>query len=426
MLESNGMRAVLGRFRRDQRGGAFTLVAVSFLVIIGVAALAVDLGSAYSLEARLQNAADAAALAGARELPDATQANAKAQEYATKNMGTRFGQVVDTDDVAVGTWDDTSRAFTVSTVDVNAIQVTAKMAQENGNPAPTFFGRIFGMDSMDISASAIATGGTRRCVYVLGPKAKSTLRVAGNAQVDLDCGVAVRSYNAEAFTVVGSGCLDATSIEVVGGSLSDNCGQPASTGVRKFRDPLRYLPPPTWGPCDYTTAMTVTGTETLSPGTYCAGVAIEDGANVTLDAGEFVFSDAPLTINGGATVNGDGVTLYFTEGGLGNGVLTVNGGANVTLTAPSNGPRAAVLFYSDRNAEKTVIHKFTGGATMDLTGIVYASNQELRFSGGADITGSCVTIISRKLNFVGNTEITASNNCPIELSEVMSEFRLVR
>ena len=91
-----------------------------------------------------------------------------------------------------------------------------------------------------------------------------------------------------------------------------------------------------------------------------------------------------------------------------------------------DGPRAAVVFYSDRNSTQNITHQFTGGSTMDLTGIIYTPNQRLQFAGGAELTGSCVTIITRELDFVGDTEITASNDCPDELSTVMSDLRLVQ
>ena len=48
MLDLSNFRAVVGRFRRDRRGGVFVLISFSFLVLIGAAALAVDKGNAYS------------------------------------------------------------------------------------------------------------------------------------------------------------------------------------------------------------------------------------------------------------------------------------------------------------------------------------------------------------------------------------------
>ena len=49
----------------SERGAAGVLVAVMMLVLIGVGAIAVDVGQIYAERAELQNAADAGALAGA-------------------------------------------------------------------------------------------------------------------------------------------------------------------------------------------------------------------------------------------------------------------------------------------------------------------------------------------------------------------------
>jgi len=56
-----------------------------FPILLGMSALAVDLGSYASERRSLQNAADAIALAAGRDLPDATKAQAAAQTWATNN-----------------------------------------------------------------------------------------------------------------------------------------------------------------------------------------------------------------------------------------------------------------------------------------------------------------------------------------------------
>src|SRR3990170_4535136 len=70
---------------REERGPALVMVTLLLAVIGGMAAIAVDIGS-YSAERRdLQNAADAIALAASLELPNAANAQSKANEWAVKN-----------------------------------------------------------------------------------------------------------------------------------------------------------------------------------------------------------------------------------------------------------------------------------------------------------------------------------------------------
>ncbi len=54
-----------GSFRRNRRGVSLVIFAISSVAIIGMAALAIDLGMLLRTRAEAQRAADAAALAGA-------------------------------------------------------------------------------------------------------------------------------------------------------------------------------------------------------------------------------------------------------------------------------------------------------------------------------------------------------------------------
>jgi len=69
---------------RDDGATAIT-VAILTVVLMGLAALVVDLGSLYTERARLETAADAAALAAVRVLPDTGAARTGAQSYAAAN-----------------------------------------------------------------------------------------------------------------------------------------------------------------------------------------------------------------------------------------------------------------------------------------------------------------------------------------------------
>ena len=57
------------------------------VVLLGFAALVIDVGSWYRAHRSAQATADASALAGAAVLPDTAAASALANQYATKNGG---------------------------------------------------------------------------------------------------------------------------------------------------------------------------------------------------------------------------------------------------------------------------------------------------------------------------------------------------
>ena len=79
------MTTLLARLR-DDSGQAFVFIAAILTALVGMAALVIDVGSWYQADRRLQTAADAAALAGAHELPESqSDARSVAEQYAQLN-----------------------------------------------------------------------------------------------------------------------------------------------------------------------------------------------------------------------------------------------------------------------------------------------------------------------------------------------------
>src|SRR5687768_10174279 len=103
--------------RRDERGQILAIFAGAAAVIMLIAALAFDTGTVLVEKRDQQNAADAAALAGARFLPgNTTSAVARAAEIADLN-GFVDGVGTTDVDIEVGSWSGT----TFSTGGTNAI-----------------------------------------------------------------------------------------------------------------------------------------------------------------------------------------------------------------------------------------------------------------------------------------------------------------
>lgn len=109
-----------------QRGAVMILFAVSLTVLLGFMALVIDLGRTYVVRTELQNAADAAALAGAKDLNQTvagvTSAVATAIAMAGKNNYKFSSPVVITiANISVGSCPDDSCMVLASTVASNAL-----------------------------------------------------------------------------------------------------------------------------------------------------------------------------------------------------------------------------------------------------------------------------------------------------------------
>ena len=120
---------------RSDRGQATVLTLVFLVVLLGMAALVLDMGSWYRADRSTQSTADAAALAGAQALPeDPNTARTLAAQFATKNGGLGSGGVTITSKIVAN----------------DTIIVSVK------RPAPGFFSKIFGRKSVTVGSTAQA------------------------------------------------------------------------------------------------------------------------------------------------------------------------------------------------------------------------------------------------------------------------------
>ena len=149
--------AFLGRFLGERDGAIAAISAVSLVAILGMGAFAIDMSYAYSERNLLQVAASAAALAAAPELSDESEMIAKAREYVEANMpATSHGMVLESTDVVRGHWDPESETWMPGATPFNAVEVTTRRSDSNGNALDLFLAPILGMGSLDMEASAVA------------------------------------------------------------------------------------------------------------------------------------------------------------------------------------------------------------------------------------------------------------------------------
>jgi len=167
---------------KKQRGSVIVITAICLIVLIGIGALAIDVGYLYATRAELQNVADAAALAGARYIGEeylklepnqmSTHQFTKNEVYAvveavsTQNKAAKKSISIDINDLKIGNWDATEYTEDIGkresdgsfTPDVenltgpDAVRVIARRKDGINGAITTFFANIFNINTANLTS----------------------------------------------------------------------------------------------------------------------------------------------------------------------------------------------------------------------------------------------------------------------------------
>ena len=158
-----------------QSGGLLLISAAVLVMVIGVAALVLDISKLYLVRGELQNAADAAAMAGvpclyrrtecanlAASVPDWSTSSARASNFVSNNkvQGLALSQAT----VNTGYWNMMgspaglqSSSITPGAYDYPAVQVTVRQAPGiNGGPVLLSLASVLGITQGNVSATSTA------------------------------------------------------------------------------------------------------------------------------------------------------------------------------------------------------------------------------------------------------------------------------
>ena len=147
----------------SERGAIVIQTGVAILVLSAFSMFIIDYGALWVSRHQAQNAADSGALAGATSLAyddfdnrkDDGPAKVAAQQFAKANAV--WGQAPDVKiDTDVRFYDAVSGDFPASCASDDCIRVDVYRNQTRGNPLPTFFGWLVGVDKQGVRATAIA------------------------------------------------------------------------------------------------------------------------------------------------------------------------------------------------------------------------------------------------------------------------------
>ena len=375
----------------EERGQGLVLAAMSILVIVVLLALVVDAGLVLHERRQLQGAADAAALAGAVELPGSPSAAVQtAMEYVERNG-------IDPDDP-----DTTVQVTTPYDGDPDKIEVT--ISGEVG----FFFGPVLGIDAVQIDARAVAessgSGGGGYAILALNKTACYAFKQSGSANLTLENGgIMVNSSCSKGFKKSGSGDLTATAIHYFeqGGYQISGSGSvtPMPSDVsERVDDPLEdWVPPEPGNPASGSvgtaenpqlTHLMGSQDKTVYPGTYYGGLKISGSGNTTFESGIYIMAGGGLELTGSGNKTGDEVMFYNTNDpdhptGAGDYErIKITGSGSVNFSAYPHDPYSGMLFWQDPDNTEDFDKAGSGNIT---EGIFYLPSAKLDVSGSGDM-----------------------------------------
>ncbi|GJD97647.1 TadE/TadG family type IV pilus assembly protein [Methylobacterium iners] len=392
-------------FRHDERGSITILAALALPVVLGAAALAVDLAHLRYSKARLQMGADAGALAAIRKLSNEADAVQAAVTIANLNVPSNAGNVTAPTDVQLIVYDPGTKTYKPSDAATppTGVRVTASRDEAHGNAIKGIFAQLIGgSDTYSVSASAIAVvRGTDdpACVYALNATDPDALTIAGSTTVSLGCGVRVKSASATAISSNGNKArMTATSVcQANAPGFNPSGFNPTVTRCfSAVTDPFAAVEEPTPSGCK--PGGTLTGTVLAG----CFSGPVNFSGTVTLSAGTYYFSGSEVNINSNAKITGSGVTLFLD----GSSSLKITGNPLIKFSAPTSGSLAGISLFQSRKAVGASL-TISGNSDFNITGAIYAPATVVTFTGSGTTTNPARygSLVASKVHFTGNSEI---------------------
>jgi hypothetical protein len=379
--------------KNSERGSILILTALSMTVLLGIAALSLDISFMYDKRNRLHAAADAGAKSAAFELQrNSSISLIDLKTFANQQVSAHGFNPAGPTNVVVN-HPPASGAFSGNGAYVEVIV---------SEPTSTFIGRILDPAGiMTPGARAVAgTSNNLACIITLGPSPTDPFASLelGNSKFTLNgCGAAVggdlSAFNPNS-TIRGTPNPSVGITGICTGPCgvcptadSTGCMGKPTTGAPMPSDPLSGLVAPTNpGGCIAGEAAT------LPPGCY---TSIATSVK-TLEAGPggtpgIYYVTGPVKVSG--TLTGTNVMIYLTGAGQFEG----DNKDELHLSAPTSGPYTGIAIFQDPS--DTLNFDAKNQFTLNVTGAIYMPGVDVDFKNSLDFTmTTCTLFIAHSLS----------------------------
>lgn len=328
----------------------------------------------------LQQAADTAALAATKEasLKGWNSENAKgvALEYIAANASSQFASSVLT-----------------PTVEVSEVDRIVNVAIAQDHYSYFVLGYFKHSPQILVRARAKASGEGIICLIITAPTGKGTFNLKGSGRVNAtECSAYSNSVDPKAIVASNTALLKSKLTCTAGGYAGklNNFAPIPLTDCPTISDPLvgraqlidNLIEPSV---CNFQGVKISGEKKTITPGTYCKDLKITKNSDVTMAPGIYVFKDGKVRLDGGSKLTGAGAGFVFVGD---KSVIELKNDSIISLTAPTSGPMAGVLFYGQPSS-KSREFKFESENAQKLVGTVYLPNDKLTIGGDKDGDGTC-------------------------------------
>ncbi|HTM79849.1 pilus assembly protein TadG-related protein [Asticcacaulis sp.] len=383
----------LRRTRRDTGGNVSLIAAFSAIPLVLAVTGVIEITDMSNARGRLQEAADAGALAGAGQLAIATigaaQVSQTAVTVAEQSIGTS-GQGSRT----------TPPAFT-ATVDTHASSVTVTGVAEH---KPLIGFMDFGNQALTATATAENVQRVPLCILQTddsgGIKVQDTARIRATG-----CAI-----HANADINVASGALIQAEAAQAVGAVSGPIEPAGHSGALPIDDPFAAMDLKSKTLCNLLEGHLLpiqlgSGTMSLPPGLHCLPITVIGNGTLFLQPGDHYFF-GPLIMTDNSTLRGDDVSLVF---GVGN-VFNFARNANVRLSARKSGPMAGFLIATSRDNFGTF--SIASGNVSQLLGTIYIPNANLVVDTPGNVAQNSAwsVIVAKTLTLKQNPVLTINTN----------------
>jgi hypothetical protein len=375
---------------KDAAGGVSVIVALVVPALALLACGAIDLASVNSDRSALQDAADATALAMAKQLGVASNAGivARAQDYALGQLG----QTAVRDDVSVTT-----------TIGANNSGVTVALSGER----PSFFGNLLppGGWRLSVQATASSLGEAPLCVLASGATALGDIQLQNTSQ--MTAAKCLVQSNGDLTADAGSSLTAA--LAQAAGTASGPISPSPQTGAPAIADPFASMTfnPPLLGLCNPLDLVYSVGVNLLTPGTHCGNLIVRNGATVQLLPGEYYFAKGSLTMQDNSTLTGANVVLVFND----DASFVFKDSSTIRLSGRQSGTYAGFVIATTRTNTNTFV--ISSDSARQLEGAIYVPNATLQVTGTGDTVNdqaAWTVIVAQALQLQGSPNLVINAN----------------